>query len=156
MMITGTDFYRRKNQLTRKMLAEQSGLSTSSVARLLQDRNVDGISINHFVKAARILGVSIDALLVAHDDRELDGYGYIPPSRTENHENCIAVYRHKKSLTLSILGDRLGGLTKERARQLCACEQPPEKHIRRLAEYEGMTAADFRIAYSDMDEGGAA
>ena len=100
----------------------------------------------------RRLNVPIDDLLVPHDETDLDEGGYIPPSRTENLQNCISVYRHTKSLTFRVLGNRLGGISRERARSICASNTPTEKHIQKLAAYEGVSPEVFRTLYAPQME----
>ena len=148
MMITGTEYYRRLYRMRQKDLSRKSGVDHATLHRILHSDNPNTMYLHNYVRLADALGVTIDDLLTPHDERELGGTGYIPLSNSENPCNPIATYRRQKSLTLKILGERLGGITKERVRKLCASDHPSQKHIHTLALYEGLSDVEFCIKYT--------
>lgn len=148
MTITGTEYYRRLYRMRQRDLAKAAGIDHATIHRILHAANVERMYLHNYVKISDALGVTIDDLLTSHDDSELDGTGYIPPSDNDNPHNPIGAYRREKSLTLKVLGERLGGLTKERVRKICASDHPSPKHIHTLALYEGLSDVEFCIKYS--------
>ena len=149
-MISGTEYYRRLRRMSRLEMAKRMGVSRYVVTRILRERTAENLSLQHLVSAAAVLDVKLDELLIPRDEEELDGGGYIPPSGSGNPRNCIAVYRREKSLSLQSLGQRLGGLSREWARQVCAAEKPSPRYVALLAEREGITSEEFRQKYAAM------
>ena len=145
-MITGAEYYRRLNHMMRKELEVLSGVNKMALKKILDGDNVERISYCYFAQIAEVFGVTVDDLLVEHDERELNGTSYIPdPDRPPT--NCVEVYRRRKSLRLIALGERLG-ISKQAVSKLCHMSNPSSKHIQSLAAYEGITPKEFIQYYS--------
>ena len=154
MMISGTEYYLRLRRMTQEQLASQAGISKGFLAKILQCTDYSNIRISGLVRISDALGVPVDDLLEMKDEGELDGGHYLPPSRSDNPHNSVAVYRLAKGITYETLGVRLGGLTRQGAQKICKYDHPSAKHISRLASYEHMSPEAFRSLYSSPEEGG--
>lgn len=149
MLITGVKYHRSKARMSRRELAELAGVTTSILQKMDLCHEVTNITLTFYMRVAEALRVPVEELLKLHDDSELeDGDRTAYPSRTENLQNPVAIYRKHYGLTLAQLGDRLGDKSKEWARQVCADETPQQSPIQALAAYEGITPAEFLLLYA--------
>ena len=122
MMIYGTEYHRRKARMSLRELSELSG-------------------------------VSIADLLRVHSESELEAGNHTAyPSRTDGRQNCVAVYRRVKGLTLEQLAQRLGSSNRQCAQLACSGEKAGRKHVRLLAAYEGISPEQFRQKYAPNKE----
>ena len=146
MMITGLEYYRRKNRLRQKDIASMTGINISEIRRMLSGDNMENMYLGKFVKVSDTLGITVDDLLAFRDDSDLNGSTFIP-DKEEPPANCIDAYRRTKSLRLKVLGERLG-ISKQAVSKLCQMRIPIHKHIQTLADYEGLSTAEFIWRYS--------
>lgn len=147
-MITGTEYFRLKARISQKALARRAGVGLVTIQRMCWAVNPETAALATYMRVAEALGVSVHQLLRDRDESELeDGDHAVYPSRTGSPNNCLAAYRREHGLSLEQLGQRLGGKTRECARLACASERPPQKHIRTLAAYEGVTPEEFCREY---------
>ena len=148
-MISGIEFLRRKARMTQSEVAAGAGISVALLGKLSVPYPKMTTSLAIYMRIADVFHVAVDDLLELHDEQELDlGDRVTYRSRTENLENCVAVYRREKNLSLEQLGQLLGGKTKECARLGCASAEPKKKHIRILAAHEGITPEAFCRLYA--------
>ena len=153
MMISGVKFYQRKARMSQHKLAELAGVSGFLLQRMNAPDKQKSISLANYIRVAEVLRVPVSALLEQHDDSELaDGDRVRYPSRTENLNSPVAVYRKRHGITLEQLGERLGGKTRACAQLACAEEHPRKKHIRVLAAYEDITPEEFCRLYAPEKE----
>lgn len=142
------EYYTRKSRMNRNKLAALAGISPATFHAMCTGKGTMKRSVVLYERVAEVFGVEISQLLQTYDVSELGAHDrIIYPSRTENLNNCVAVYRRRHGLTLAQLGQRLGGKTRECARQACASDRPPRKHIQALAAYEGVTPEAFCRKY---------
>jgi transcriptional regulator with XRE-family HTH domain len=153
MTINGIRYNRMKQRLSLMELADRAGMLYNSLGRIERLHNLDSIGGRTTLYLSDALGVSADELLKFYDSSLLDEGDKAPyPSRTENLNNCVAVYRRAKGLTYADLAKRLGITTKEGGRQACSRDVPSPKHIQALASYEYISPEEFLLLYSP--EGG--
>lgn len=152
--MNGVRHYRIQLGLPRSRLAELADVSITTIAAMEQMHEPYGIYTYNYMKVREVLGAPLDELVRDdYSDREDAGYASVPrESQTENHDNCISVYRNMKKLSFQKLAERLGATSRECGRLACAASEPLEKHIRALAEYEGIWAKDFIKLYSPKRE----
>ena len=154
--ITAVEFYRCKMKLSKGQMAQFTGMQYATLDRFYSVNDFFTLAIRHFITISDALGVSVDDLLTMHRASEVEGNSFARPSRTGNVDNCIYRYRMAKSLRLVDLGKRLGGFSKQWALCVCAADVPPADCIRTLADYEGLTVADFLELYGPQHTEGAA
>ena len=150
-MIMGLKYCRIRAHISVKTLADRSGVSTATIMAI-EKGNVNS-SLEIFLKLADALEVPIEALTKEHDDSELEAGDRVTYKSQDTDLNCIGVYRLRKNLSLEQMSVMLG-LTREGARQVCISEKPRKKHLRFLAEHEGLTPDEFRHLYA-VEEVGA-
>ena len=150
MKITGAMYYRVKKNMTRKELAELSGLDFHTISRVENGGDLRKMLHKTVANYAQALGVTMDALMEVHDISELGNSTHIVRSRTAHPGNCIANFAREKHYTMKQLGDVLG-VTGERER-----EYAPPRYVQILAEREGVLPAEFRRRYGNDDQRGAA
>lgn len=147
--MNGLIFYRRKAKLTRDELSALANVSTGTIMRYEEEGWNGQGNGNTYLRIADVLGTTIDELL-RDDLPNLGGTEprYAQRSKTENPNNCLTVYRMKHRLTFDQLGQRIGGVTRERARQVCSSATPSDIHILAASNYEGMSEDEFVMKYA--------
>ena len=153
MMISGTEYYRRKARMSMRELSERSGVSDPVLKKLCSGEPPMTTPLSMYMRVSEALNVSIQDLLKMHDQKELDvGDHTAYPSRTDCMTNCVAVYRRAKGLTYAQLALRLDSPNRQCAQLACAGEKAGRKHVRLLAAHEGITPEQFRQMYT-QDKG---
>lgn len=142
--ITGTEYFRRLAGLSRRELARLAGVCEPVIHDMCIGRRELKRKLWIYMRVANALGVTVGQLVKHYEGNVLDegGYGFFP-SKRECPKNSIAVYRRRMGLTYEELGRRMGNRSKERARQVCAESMPNRKYVKILAEFEGLTTAEF-------------
>ena len=150
--ITGINYWRRRRGLSVQALAKMTGIHVSKIRDLEQGRAKHQPSLNDYNRLAKALGVTIDDLIETHRESELEGRGNFSSynSRTDDLNNCVAVYRRQKGLTYVQLAARWGAASLECGRKACSRAKPSPKHVKALAKYEGITEEEFCRKYSGM------
>lgn len=150
--MNGVKYYRLMKRLSREKLAALSGVSIPTLGKMENVRQPGRIYSSNYKKTAKVLCISVDDLIKNdYPDPKNGPKRSAYPSRTENLNNCISVYRRRHLLTYEKLAFRLGLKTRERARQICADNVPNKKHILILAKYENISAEEFIRKYSNQE-----
>jgi DNA-binding Xre family transcriptional regulator len=138
--------------MSREKLAEVAGISVPTLKKMEKVNHPGRIYATNYRKVADALKASPDDLIRNDYPENKNGpkrSAY--PSRTENLDNCISIYRRKNFLTYELLASHLGVTSRERARQICAINVPLKKHILSLATHENVSVEEFIIKYSKKE-----
>lgn len=149
--MNGIGFYRRKKRLALYELSEMSHVYKGTIHRLEEELNPK-TALSIYLRLAEALGVTLDELLKEYDPSLLqagDRHAYAGGPRTLR--NPIAVYRSVENLSLQQLARRLGVTSREWARQVCNEDSVSPLHLGRLAAFEGISEAEFRVRYAVKD-----
>lgn len=146
----GVKYYRMRRGLSREKLSKITGISIPTLGTMEKANEPGSICALSYRKVADCLNVPIDELI--RNDLPDSGDGINKrapyPSRTENLNNYISIYRKANMLTFEKLALRLGITTRERARQVCSVEIAMSKHVEALARYENISTIEFIQKYS--------
>ena len=148
--MTGIKYFRLKNRLTQKELAEKANCQIAVIQRLEQgySERTRAITLHRIALA---LDVSLDNLARDYDDSQIDEQDRpIRPTKIKAPENCIHNYRLAHALTYQELAFRLGIGTSEGSRKVCKREYARQKHVQRLAAYEGISESEFSSIYGTL------
>lgn len=145
-MIYGIRYYRKKRRFTYAQLAELAGVSLPALSQAVN--NPLHCTTTILAKLCAALEITIDeAFRLFPEDELAEGDHPTYTSKIEDKTNCVAYYRSVHNLTFAQLSERLGYTSREASRVACAKAVPSEKNIQALADYEGITSADFLIRY---------
>lgn len=150
--MTGVKYYRFVHRMSREKLAEATGISIPTIKKMEIVDHPGRIYATNYRKVADALKASPDDLIRNDYPETKNGpkrSAY--PSRTENLDNCISIYRRKNLLTYELLASHLGVTSRERARQICAVNMPLEKHISTLATHENISVEEFISKYTKKE-----
>ncbi len=148
--MNGVKFFRLKHKLSRKDLFERSGVQVQRILHYENDLPIDKMDVTTLCKLASALGTTLSALIQEYDDALLSpGDRYQRPSKSLNGRNVIARYRRLENLSLEQLAERLGGQSREYARQLCNAETAREQYVAALCAYEGISLPAFLARYGE-------
>ncbi len=142
--MTGVFYWRRERSLSEDQLADLTDVSVWTI-QALEKKIKSTTCFSVYCRIAEVLDVSIENLFAE--------YNY-PVEKRRGRErkkldcNAIAVYCREHNITYQQLADRLGLTSRERARQICRANVVSEKHINRLAKFEGLTAEEFCERYA--------
>lgn len=154
MILTGVGYYRRLRHITKAELYRRCKASPYMIPVWDHDPNsLEHLSVSRMLTLADALGVTIDQLLEIHDDAELGDKHY--PIRNANdapESNCIGNYRALYGVKYEELARRMNMKSREHARQACKREVAIDKHVKAIADYEKMTAEQFREIYKDRGD----
>ena len=151
--IYGTEFLRRKARMSLRVLSERSGVSTAVLRKLCKGEPPMSTPLMIYMRVSEAFEVPIADLLREHSESELDAGDHTAyPSRTDGQQNCVAVYRRVKGLTLEQLAQLLGSSNRQCAQLACAGEKAGRKHVRLLAAHEGISPEEFRQIYAPDKE----
>ncbi len=150
--MNGIKYHRILLGISCSKLSEITGISVPTL------RKMEQMEVPHGIYASNYRGVS-EALKVSPDDLIRNDYSNAKiqarahyPSRTENLNNCISVYRSQKRMSFQRLAGYIGVTSRERARQACSTASPLKKHVEALAKYENISVEDFVNKYSSRVE----
>ena len=150
MMITGIDFWRRQRRLSIQALAQMTGIGIAKLRDLAKGTNKRNTPTSVYMDLSKALDIDVDDLLKIYPESELEGMGSFCSydSKTDNLNNCVAVYRRRKGLTYAQLAARWGAASLESGREACSRAEPRPAHVKALAAYEGISEEEFRRKYS--------
>lgn len=150
--MNGVAFYRRKRQYSREKLAELAGICKDTIRNYELRGITDFSEVESLLALAKALDVSLDELVAEHDERELSTVDRtVRPSNIDSPRNCVSNYRRAKNLRYQELADLLGLASREGARHACRRSTARSKHVARLAQYEGISTAEFMVRYARSD-----
>ena len=144
--MNGFEFYRLKQNLSQKQVAEKAGCKIETVRRL-ESARMFGTDVRLGVRVADALGVSLNEATRDFSD----GILYIKRVFVANectNDNRLERYRIDNKITYSALGKILG-ITRQAAQHACKIATAPKKHIFILAKHEGMTIDEFNSVFFD-------
>lgn len=147
--MNGVKYYRIQKGLTQRELAQAAQIGIPTL-RLLEAEKRHDCSAGLYRKIRNVLHVSIDELL-RDDLPEIEDT--IPPHQMypvwrECPDNCIAVYRHAKRLTLRKLAGQMY-ISYETLRLACKEPESPERYVQWLADMEHMSVEEFLRFYGE-------
>lgn len=142
-------YYRLKHQLTQKALANEVGLSVTTISKYERAARPSGGRGYNYNTISRFFGIPMNELLESKEDTTLLNQAQtLRESRTENKKNRITVYRHAHGLTFKALARLLSKSSRECARQACEREVPVKEHIITLADHEEISLEEFIAKYT--------
>lgn len=147
--MNGLHYHRLTARLTLKQLAELSHYSWGVLQKL--DRRISPSTPSAVIaNLAAALGVTMDELLRTYPDDALSAGDHPAyPPRARQRGNLLERYRRANNLTCEELAQRLGVGSRQAAQQACVSPKPSKKHLRRLAELEGVTTEEFIYRYQE-------
>ena len=152
--MTGVEYFRNKAKLTRKVLAELSGVTASTLANYERKGIPEGAYVSALLPVAEALGVTLDELLEDYDGRSLSTRDRSArASYIRSPRNVVDNYRIRNNLRFQELAERIGLADRESARTACKRETARGVHVERLANYERISREEFLRRY--LPEGGS-
>lgn len=147
----GLEYYRRKRQMTRGVLAARAGVTVDTI-RTYVDRGItDYVPVEKLLALADALEISLDELVAEHDDTELTSEDRpVRSSKIVSPQNVINNYRIRHNLRFAELAVILGLGDRESARTACRRETAREVHILRLCQYEHLDPDLFIMQYGKI------
>ena len=147
--MNGLHYHRLTTRLTLKQLAERSHCSWGVLQKL--DRRIPPSTPSAVIaNLAAALGVTMDALLRTYPDDALSAGDHPAyPPKVQRPGNLLDHYRRVNNLTCEELAARLGVGSRQAAQQACVSPTPSKKHLRHLAELEGVTTEEFIHRYQE-------
>lgn len=150
--MTGVEYYRCKRRMTKKTLAELSGVNVTTIANYEGKGIPESAYVSALLPVADALGVKLDELLKDYDGRSLSTLDRAArASCIRSPRNAVDNYRVRNNLRFQELADRLGLADRESARTACKRETARGVHIVRLANYEQITTETFLRRYLPKD-----
>lgn len=150
--MNGIKYHRITLGISLSRLSGMTGISIPTLRKMEQMEIPHGVYASNYIAAAKALRVSPDDLIRNnYSDTEVQERAHYP-SRTENLNNCISVYRSQKRMSFQRLAGFIGVTSRERARQACSTASPLKKHVEALAKCENISAEDFINKYSFREE----
>lgn len=143
--MTGFKYWRRKRRMTMQELARRSGCCAGTI-QLLERQATDTTSSTIVAALAKALDVPMEEFLRIYPDDALAD-GDHPAWTAGKTATPLGRYRVAHNLTYEELAARLGVRSKQHAKILCEMEAPPQKNLRKLAEYEQLTAEELLQQY---------
>lgn len=142
-------YYRKKNQLTTRELAEAVGVKIHVVVNYESGMVApDDWEVKYALIFADYFGVTIEEICSFKDDDDVMAGEHAPIRGAPGGvHNCLAGYRRAKNLTLGELAKLIGVGSREAARKACRREYARDKHVRTLAKLENMTVDAFEEMY---------
>lgn len=146
--MNGIKYYRCKNRMTVSDLGRASGVNLTTISRL--EKKIEPTSsLDLYIRLSEALGVTVDDLLIEYDGGTLrDGDHPTAKRQTQKITNCIDFYRREENLTFQQLAARMGGVSRQRAKEVCTAEKPSLKTMALLAEHEGISREEFERRYA--------
>ena len=146
--MNGIEFHRRKRKLAQYELAKMSKVTAVTIHHL--EKGIDlGTSMVIYIRLAEVLGCTVDDLLADYDPSLLsDGDRHTYNGMHSPAKNIVDMYRITKNLTFELLAVRLGIGSREGARKACNRQNPSQRHLQVLADYEGISRSDFEQIYA--------
>lgn len=146
--ISGLEYYRKKQRMTQRELAEASGVHVMTISNYEHNGCSGKQYCRGLVKLAMVLNVPVDELLTLRGEEELYAGDRVPFRMTVlNKANPVDRYRVQKNLSLRQLAPRLGLRSGQGAHNVCVRDHPESKYIHALSEYEGISSSEFLIRY---------
>ena len=146
--MNGVEFFRNKNKLTRKALAERSGVTIATLYNYASRGIPEHAYVSALLPLADALGVTLDELVDDYDERNLS------TQDRSVHRSCICSpynavnnYRLAHNLRFRELADRLGLGDRESARNACKRKTARSTHVMRLSTYEHISVEEFLNCY---------
>ncbi len=149
--ISGVEYWRCKRQVRKSDIETILGGRSSYLNWARPDSLLETSSFEKLLKIADLLDVTADQLLEDHSVAELEDGDR--PQRTSKHanpDNCISNYRIRNGLSFQQLADRLGGVSRQYAQEVCKTSCAPEAGIQRVCAYEKMTPKEFGTLYRNI------
>lgn len=147
-IMTGTRYFRLRERLPQKGLAEKAGVSIITINHL-EHRLPDHWRANTMLKVAQALNVTVTDLLTMYASDCCVNQFALRGRYAHSPINCISQYLYANQHSLRTLAPILH-CSYERVRQLCNLQNPPEKYIRRLADYENLTESEFKKKFAPL------
>lgn len=142
--MNGLKYHRLNQHLSRLQLADKAGFMYHTIYHLEKEIRPTSTA-RTLSRLANALGVTIEELEKEYPDDALEPGAhrvYQRHKESVNH-NCIEEYRKERNLDYRELGEMLG-VSREWAHQQCRKRpSPTRKQLRKLAELEGMSEAEF-------------
>ena len=147
--MTGLEFYRKKRQMTRDVLAELAGVTRESIL-IYEHRGFSaGTSMQMLLALTTALEITVDELVADHDEAELTTIDRsVRPSNIVSPGNVIYRYKVVHNLRYDELATILGLAARESARYVCKCKTAGKKHVIRLCQHEHMSEDEFLLRYA--------
>ena len=146
--MNGIKYFRCKNRMRVYDLACASDVSVRTITKL-EKKLEPTTSLDIYVRIASALSVTLDDLLIDYDDETLQDCDHPTVKRKSSKiSNCIEVYRQEENLTFQQLAARMGGFSRQWAKEVCTAEKPSRKTIVLLAAQEGISLEEFERRYA--------
>lgn len=151
-MITGIEYHRRRQRLSKQVLAKISCLSLHVIARVTNAYDKPYNSpMGVYIALSDAMGVAVDDLYVMHEVSELGDGDRVQYASKPTRCNCLDVYRLEQGLSYQQLANRLGMQSRQGGQQACHLMPPGAKHLQRLASYEGISVEEFQAKYENRE-----
>lgn len=141
--MTGLKYHRMKANMTQEQLARAIGVSVPVIMRHETSKKINGPAAM-YQKISKVLKLTVDDLIATYPDDSLPGTYAMPKNQKAN--NIIALYMAEKHHTTRTLGTLLN-VSRQTVSTICRAEVPDTKYISKLAEFEGLTEAEFIKLY---------
>lgn len=148
--MNGTRYFRLINGMSQDKLSEITGVSRPTLRKMEEAATPGSISASKYRNVANVLHIPPDKLIDTDFPDAKDGgpVRAFRPSRVDNKNNPISMYRAQSAMTYQRLADCLGLASRQRAHQLCCEDKPLTKYVEILAKHENISVENFINKYS--------
>lgn len=146
-LITGVEYWRCKRQVRKGEIRALLGGSFQNWTR--PDTLPELSNARNLLQVSDRLDVTVDQLFETHSVAELsDGDRPQRISKYADPGNYLSNYRIRNGLNFQQLADRLGGVSRQCAQEMCQSSRTSKAGIRRICAYEKTTEEAFCKEYS--------